>query len=188
MAGDPKCGNVEGIVQVGPDNSDCAGLLYVRMMGAESNNYTFSTPKEFMPGDKNTTFTLKIVDPSKPAKAVVKAVSRSGKYLIRTYEYTPEELTFAPTSINFGTLPLGDKLCRMITLTNPSTTSPTTVMSLRIKLAQKEFTITPAGFPITIAPSSSKDVEVCATALEQRSVTVIDTVIAVLSCFEMPIS
>lgn len=188
MAGDPQCGNVKGLAQVGPTGSDCAGLLYVRMLGAESQNYKFATPKTFMPGDKETTFTLDVIDPTKPAKAVVKAVSRSGRYLTRTYEYTPEELTFAPTSINFGTLPLGDKQCRTITLTNPSATSPTTVMSLRIKLAQKEFTITPAGFPITIAPSSSKDVEVCATALEQKSVTVIDTVIAVLSCFEMPIS
>jgi hypothetical protein len=188
MSGDPQCGNVKGIAQVGPDGSDCAGLLYVRMMGAESNNYKFSTPKTFMPGDKLTTFTLDVVDPTKPAKAVVKAVSRSGRYLTRTYEYTPEELTFAPTSINFGTLPLGDKLCRTITLTNPSATSPTTVMSLRIKLAQKEFTISPAGFPITIPPNSSKDVEVCATALERKSVTVVDTVIAVLGCFEMPIS
>ncbi len=188
MAGDPKCGNVDGIVNVGPEKSDCAGLLYVRLMVTESNNYTFSTPAEFVPGDQNTTFKLVVKDPSKSAKAVVKAMSRSGKYIIRTYEYTPEQIVATPLSINFGTLGVGDKLCRMVTLSNPGTI-PATVTSIRIKLKQKEFTLsTSTVFPIIIPAGGSKEVEVCATALEQKSVTVIDTLIAELSCYEKPIT
>jgi hypothetical protein len=188
LAGDPQCGNVQGIVNVGPDKSDCAGLLYVRMLVGDSKNYTFSTPKEFVPGDQKTTFTLQVIDPSKPATAVVKAMSRSGKFVVRTYEYTPEQIIATPLSINFGTLGVNDKLCRMITLSNPGTI-PATVRELRIKLKQKEFVISSSTvFPIIIPAGGSKDVEVCATALEQKSVTVIDTVIAVLGCYEKPIT
>ncbi|MBS1537233.1 MAG: choice-of-anchor D domain-containing protein [Bacteroidetes bacterium] len=187
LTGDPQCGNIKGIATVGPLTSDCAGLLFVRAIG-ELKNYAFSTPKEFAAGDKSTTFTLDVIDPSKPATAVVKAMSRSGKFITRTYEYTPEQIIATPLSINFGTLGVGDNLCRTITLSNPGKVDAT-VRELRIKLKQKEFVIsTKTVFPIIIPAGGTKDVEVCATALEQKSVTVIDTVIAVLSCYEKPIT
>jgi len=187
LVGDPQCGNIKGIATVGPLTSDCAGLLFVRAVG-DLKNYVFSTPKDFVPGDKSTTFTLDVIDPSKPATAVIKAMSRSGKFIVRTYEYTPEQIIATPLTINFGTLGVGDKLCHTITLSNPGKVDAT-VKELRIKLKQKEFIISSSTvFPITIPAGGTKDVEVCATALEQKSVTVIDTVIAVLSCYEKPIT
>ncbi|MBI3259803.1 MAG: T9SS type A sorting domain-containing protein [Ignavibacteriae bacterium] len=187
LVGDPQCGNIKGIAKVGPETSECAGLLYVRLIG-KADNYAFSTPKEFVSGDKSTTFTLNVIDPSKPATAVIKAMSRSGRFLTRTYEYTPEQIIATPLSINYGTLGVGETLCRMITLSNPGKIAAT-VNELKIKLHQKEFVISTSNvFPIIIPPGSSKDVEVCATALEQKSVTIIDTVIAVLGCYEKPIT
>mgnify|MGYP000880018785 CR=1 FL=1 len=187
LVGDPKCGNINGIAKVGPGTSDCAGLLYVRLVG-KADNYAFSTPKEFVSGDKNTTFTLNVIDPSKPATAVIKAMSRSGKFIIRTYEYNPEQIIATPLSINYGTLGVGESLCRKITLSNPGKITAT-VNELKIKLHQKEFTISSSTvFPIIIPAGESREVEVCATALEQKSVTIIDTVIAVLGCYEKSIT
>lgn len=181
------CGNVKGLATALPDTSECAQIFSVRMVDDQSKNYTFRLDDSFVSGAKVAPYTLTVIDPRQPAIGVVKILSRSGRSITKTYNYIPEQLTATPTLINFGTIAAGDTLCRSITLTNPGSV-PVTVKSLRIKLAQKEFFIKPGNFPITIDPKSSASVEVCASAFEQKETTVIDSVLAELSCYDQPIA
>lgn len=175
------CGDVDGVAKALPDNSTCAGIFSVRVIG-DAENYNFELSPKFRSGDKRAPFTLKIIDMRKPATAVVRALTRSGKFLTRTYHYEPEQLTIAPTAYNFKTVAVGEKLCTNFTLTNPGTV-PTTIQSVRFKLNRQEFSITNAkDFPITLQPKESKVIEVCGTGMAP-GVNVYDSVMAQLSCY-----
>lgn len=175
------CGTVDAVAKALPETASCAGIFSVRMISDQSDNYELELNPKFRSGDKVATFKLKVIDMQKPATAVVRVVSRSGKYLMRTYTYEPEQITISPTMYDFKTVGVGDKLCTDFTLTNPGK-SPTTVQTLRLKFGEKEFTFTSSDFPLTLQPNESKVVQVCGTGITPGRSTK-DSIIAELTCY-----
>jgi hypothetical protein len=188
MAGDPKCGVIEGLASVLPENSDCAGLLNIRLDATKSSNFILSFPEEFEIGVKQAKFVLRVADMSKPATAVIRAVSRSGKYVERTYTYAPEELTANPVLINFGVVGVGDTSRRTITLTNPSKTTPVVIKNLKLKFKNQEFILPIAQLPMTIPPTESRDLEIAATSLMVKANLIVDSLVAELSCRDVSLA
>lgn len=180
------CGDVNAQVFSVPDSATCAGILSINFKSAESWNYDFST-SDFHSGDKTASYTLKVRNIDTSAKGVVIVMTRSGKILRKTYEYTPELISVNPKEIDFGMMKVGETICKTFTITNPGTTK-LTVKNLRLKYNKVEFAITTSGIlPIELEPLQTKDIEVCATAKVNQSVAVNDIVIADLSCYSKEI-
>ena len=106
------CGNVDGSAFSTPDTVDCAGIFNVVFKTdatENSGNYDFELNEDFETGDTEAYYTLNVVDPKEPADAVVQVITTSGKAMKMTYEYIPDEITFDPDYLNFGTLKIGDE-------------------------------------------------------------------------------
>lgn len=172
------CGDVKGEGKILPEGSEC-GSIY--MIYAESlSNYELVVDENFESGMQKAKFQVNVLDKRQPGKAVVRVVSRSGKYVEKTYEYTPDKIDWSPKSIDFGAIPIGSPSCKTITFTNLRTDAPVTVKDVRVKYYPGTFRFNPASF--TIDPGQSVNVEVCATTNDTREL--VDTVIAQLECFD----
>lgn len=176
------CGDVEGQAFAIPDTAECAGIFSVVFKASESDNYNFKKDQNFTSGDKTVSYTLKVIDVTKPAKGVVLVLTRSGKSITKVYEYIPEEIAANPTYINFGMLKLNQKVCKTFTISNPGKV-PMTVLELKLKSGVKDFEIDSKDIPLTLQPGESKEITVCATALSMYNKPVKDSIIAVLTCF-----
>ena len=181
------CGDANAQVFVTPPTADCAGLLNIKYKSSESTNYYFST-NQINVGDKNAQYFLNVIDIQKPANGIVTIVTRSGNILTKKYEYTPEQIVVQQDSIDFGLIRVGQKICKYISIFNP-TTIKITVKNLRLKHQKAEFSITTKDIlPIEIEPGMSKEIEVCATALVHQSIPISDSVIADLNCYSKNIA
>lgn len=175
------CGNVNGTVEVIHETDDYAGLHSIVLVKDQSFNYVLTTtPSPVELGSDKAEFTLTIIDPTKDAKGVINVIDRTGQVHTRTYEYTPERIIVDKTAINFGSMSIGAKDCRQLTLTNP-TAADVEVKNLKYKLGRQEFTMSSTAFPVTIAAGQSITVEVCGEALAAGSV--MDSIMAELSCY-----
>ena len=188
LSGDPNCGTINGKASVLPLESECASLLNVRLDAQQSSNVTLSFPNDFTMGMKEVDFTIQVKDLNKPATAVIRATTRSGKYVERTYTYFPEEITANPVLLNFGSVGVGDTSKATLTLTNPSKTTPTIVKNLKLKFKNQEFILPSASFPMTLAPQESKTIEIAATSLQVRSGVLVDSIVAELSCVDVSLA
>ncbi len=180
------CGNVDGeffSLDLDPDTT-CAAIFSINHK--EAVNYNFKLDDDFKSGDQTAKFTITIIDEKLPARIVVTAMTRSGKKLQKIYEYTPETIEADPVLVDFGLLPLNESDCQNITITNNSEV-PVTIKELKLKNNRPEFVITSIDLPLTLMPAETKLIEVCATSLSLTSVTIRDSIIAVLSCYEQPI-
>ncbi len=175
------CGNVDATAKSLPSDAACAGIFNIRMIDDQSDNYSFELSPKFRSGDKIATFKLNVIDKYKPAVAVVRVVSRSGKFLMRTYTYEPEQLIIAPTLYDFKTVGIGQTLTTKFTLTNPGKI-PVTVQTLKLKYGEKEFAFASNDFPLTLQPLESKIVEVTGTGITPGRNTK-DSIIAELTCY-----
>ena len=77
------CGDVEGEGKIVPENSSCGSIFAV--YPEELTNYTLEVDPEFNSGDKIVKYKLIVTDKTKDAMAVVRIVTRSGKYVEKTY-------------------------------------------------------------------------------------------------------
>jgi hypothetical protein len=186
------CGDVTGKVLVLPENADCAWIYNI--LPEYLDNYDFSTDPDFVPGaSKHAEFYLKIINPKKYAKGIVKIQTKSGKTQTITYEYWPEEIAFEPEKVDWGMLQEGDNICgKTFDIVNISKHVPVTVSDLYLKDSKPEFKINlnstehPVTLPFTLQPGERKTIEVCANAPVYKKETVRDFVIAELSCYEWP--
>jgi hypothetical protein len=184
-----SCGDVTGTVWVEPKDSSCAIIYNITMIEDSSDNYTFEAENFDPKTAKIAGFTLTVIDKSKPAKALVRASSRSGQLAFYRYEYYPEEIEVTPTYVNFGLLQLNEKKCVDLELKNPGRYPITvTVNDVKLKLQKAEFEIDVTGLPVTLAPGETANVEVCGTALVMDTQPVEDSVIVVMSCYEKPVA
>jgi len=188
ISGDPKCGIINGIANVLPPDQECAQLLNIRLDVQKSSNMKLTLPDDNVLGLKESTFMLSVVDMSKPAVGIIRATTRSGKFVERTYTYTPEELTADPLSINYGMVGVGDTVKQTITLTNPSKTQTTVIKDLKLKFKSKEFVLPTGIFPITLAPQGTRTIEIPATSLEVKAGIIVDSLIAVLECRDVSLT
>jgi hypothetical protein len=182
------CGNVTATFTAKDLQTDtlCAQLYSITNRSSVCENYKFDN-SNFQKGDKNCTFTLDVIDDSKPAHAEVIAMSRSGKKKTVVFDFKPETITTEPlTTLDFGVMQLGDSDCLVFTIKNNGDV-PATINKLKLKNNVPEFVIQTVDFPVTLAPGATKEVTVCATPSVISDLPVEDWVIAELTCYETEI-
>ncbi|MCS7302659.1 MAG: choice-of-anchor D domain-containing protein [Bacteroidota bacterium] len=177
------CGRVEGIARALPENADCAQMLSVELNPDVSTNYQLELQPEKDRNPREMHFTLVPIDQTKPAIAEVIATTRSGKYIVRRFEYMPELHTVSPAQIDFGALAIGSSLERVITITNTST-EPITITSISLKNNKAEFQITATSKPLptTLAPNERLDITIRATARQVSRQAVVEDVVVTFTC------
>ena len=173
------CGNVEGQGKILPEDSECGSIFGVYAQSLE--NYELEVDENFSSGDKKVNFIVRVLDPTKDANGTVRVVSRSGKFVEKTYTYVADRVEFSPQSLDFGTIPFSTTVCKEITFTNMRDDKPLTVSDLVAERFPGTFTFSPTNF--SIPPGGSQVIEVCATITEPS--LKIDTVIAELECFPL---
>lgn len=172
------CGDVEGTAtSIG--GVSCGSIFAI--YGDELTNYSLYVDEDALSDRlKTVQFSLKVLDKTQDASATVTCVTRSGKFVQKTYTYVADKITWTPKTIDFGTIAFNTPVCRVFTISNP-TANPVTVKNVRVS-NQLVFTCTPSG-PFVIQPNGSLDVTACATI--NSSPEVVDTVVVELSCFEL---
>lgn len=177
------CGDVEGEGKILPENSACGSIFAVY---AESmTNYELIVDENFMSGDKTAKFTVKVLDKKQDATATIRVVSRSGKWVEKTYTYIADKIAFDPASIQFGAIAMNTPVTKQMTITNLSPDRPVTVTKMRMKSFPANFLLDPPA-PFVLDPLEVKTINI--TAMINSSATLIDTVIASLECFDVNLS
>ncbi len=188
LNGEMICGTVNGEARILPDTSTCGALFSINMDESQSFNFDFKLDENFESGLKVGKFSITPKDVTKDAKAVVTAVSRSGKEVTKVFEYFAEKISVTPTEIDYGALALNQEDCtKKIVVTNTAKV-PTTIKSLKLRKGVVEFTIKHGQLPITLQPGEKYEIEVCALAKSEIKTTVTDWVDAELSCFPQPLT
>ncbi len=172
------CGNVIGEGKIQPDDSPCGSIFGVYADALV--NYEFVEDPEFNPGDKSIRFWLNVQDKTKDASGTVRVVSRSGKFVEKTYTYIADKIDWDPKKIDFGVIPFRTPFCQDLRIKNLSTDREVTVEEVRAKYFPNVYSFSPTSF--TIPPSGEQVVQICAVIEDTREK--LDTVIVKLECFE----
>lgn len=177
-----NCGNVTGTATIVHEpNAEYAGFHSIYLDLVKSTNYKLGTkPSPVTPGSDKADFTLTVIDPSKDAKAVVVFADRTGSAIIKTFEYTAKRVEGSVTVMDFGLLPVGQKNCLQIEISNPLSV-PVSISSLELKLRSAEFTWDASQFPMTLNAGEKRSVQVCGQSITGR--LAIDTLVAKLDCY-----
>ena len=162
-----ECGKVQGTVRfISRKGSTPVGLLNISLDNNQSSNYIL-VPSTTAEGSSTVDFTLTVDDPSIDAHAVVIVMDRTLQVVTRSYHYTAEKITVAPTAVAFGTLAIGVEKCREVKFTNP-TTKPLEVRSIELVDGAGEFTLTSLpAFPLVLPPGQSVSINACGKATSE---------------------
>lgn len=173
------CGDVKAEGKILPENTSCGSIFAV--YPEELNNYELIVDEEFTSGDKKVTFEVKVLDKTKDATATVRVVSRSGKYIEKTYTYIADKISWTPSKLEFGTIPFNTPTSMTFTIKNEKTDRPVNIRKIRVMGGDQVFLTNPTG-PITLGPSESREITV--TAQIKTAPLVVDTVICELDCYD----
>ncbi len=89
-----------------------------------SYNYIFSN-NDFMPGDDRTVkWSLKTINPSQDAHAVITFADRAGNDTTIVIDYWAIKLSITPSNVYYGNLKIGDQVTKTFVIKNESKTSP----------------------------------------------------------------
>lgn len=172
------CGNVTAEGKILPENSPCGSIFGV--YAEDLVNYELVEDPEFNPGDKTVKFWLNVLDPKKDASGKVRVVSRSGKFVEKTYTYIADKFDYDPKKIDFGTIPFQTPVCKEVRITNLRTDAPLDVKEVKVKYFPNVYKFTPSTF--VIPPGGSQIVTVCATITDTREK--LDTMVVKVGCYE----
>lgn len=172
------CGDVIGKGQTLPEKTTCGSIFAV--YPEDLNNYELFVDEEFSSGDKVVNFEVKVLDKTKDATATIKVVSRSGKFVEKTYTYLADKISWTPNKLDFGTIAYNTPSTMTFTIKNLSVDRPAPVKSIRVMGGTNVFTVDPAG-PFTLAPQEVRTINVTATI--KTSPEVVDTVLVELACY-----
>lgn len=172
------CGNVTAEGKILPENSPCGSIFGV--YAEDLVNYELVEDPEFNPGDKTVKFWVNVLDPKKDASGKIRVVSRSGKYVEKTYTYVADKFDYDPKKIDFGTIPFKTPVCKEVRITNLRTDAPLDVKEVKVKYFPNVYKFTPSTF--VIPPGGSQIVTVCATITDTREK--LDTMVVKLGCYE----
>lgn len=186
------CANVVGKADVFPKNADCAFLFNI--LPSELDNYDFALDVNFKPGQsREALYYLNVIDIRKPAHGRIKFQAKSGKTIIREFDYFPELVEVTPKLVDFGLLQDQQNVCGMTFKVTNVGEVQAEVKKLKLKKGGVEFTIKensalyPVTFPFVLQKGDSRTIEACAFAPVMTDKTVWDSVIAELSCYETPL-
>jgi hypothetical protein len=185
-----ECGIWDGAahaVDLQADTS-CAGIFSVIFRYSQSENVVWTPDQDFKRGDKDFTFHIEADDPSKRAVARITFMTYSGFQVEKEYIYEPEVIEADPSYIDFGLLKVGDVAEETFVLRNPGTV-PVTVFDLFLKKGEKEYTLNVLNveFPLTLEPEQEQEIVVQAAPDEEIETSILDYVIAKLTCYEREI-
>lgn len=172
------CGNVTAVGKILPENSTCGSIFGVYT--EDLVNYKLVEDEAFNPGDKSVNFWLNVIDPKKDASGKVHVVTRSGKFVEKTYTYTADKFDFDPKKIDFGVIPFKTPVCKEIRITNLRTDAPLDIKEVKAKYFPNVYKFTPTA--TVIPPGGSTMITVCATITDTREK--LDTMIVKLGCYE----
>ncbi|MCX6140283.1 MAG: T9SS type A sorting domain-containing protein [Candidatus Kapabacteria bacterium] len=173
------CGDVLGKGKILPENTTCGSIFAV--YAEDLNNYELVVDEDFSSGDRNVSFTVKVLDKTKDATATVKVVSRSGKFVEKTYTYVADKISWTPSKLDFGTIAFNTPSTLTFTIKNEKTDRPVLIRKIKVMSYDQVFVCNPSG-PINLAPSESREISVTATI--QTAPLVVDTVIVELACYD----
>jgi len=170
------CGDVDGKVKILPENSSCA--QFYAFIVEDENNFALEADMDNLTEYTVFPFKLNVVDKKQPAFARIRVITRSGNWIEKEFTYSGIDMEFNPKEVNFGTRPIGEKVCSTVVVVNKQQT-PITLTDL--KFGKANFTVTPNT--LTLGPNESKEVVVCGTALSE--VTTTDTLLANINCVDL---
>jgi|GEM_PF-425510 len=173
------CGDVIGNGKTLPENSSCSSIFAV--YAEDLNNYELIVDDAFNSGDKTVNFEVKVLDKTKDATATVKVITRSGKFVEKTYTYVADKISWTPNKLDFGTIAFNTPSTLTYAIKNLSMDRTITVRKVRIMGGANVFTVDPAG-PFPLAPQEVRTISVTATI--QTAPEVIDTVLVELACYD----
>ncbi|MBL0333569.1 MAG: choice-of-anchor D domain-containing protein [Chlorobi bacterium] len=112
-------GNYEATTTDLPDDSKIRSNISTIDLDPDATyNYSI-TVADFIPGtDREVKYSLKVIDLSQNAQAVVIISDQAGNYTIDTIQYNAFNVTITPSPVNFGTLFPGVKVVKKLTITN----------------------------------------------------------------------
>lgn len=139
-----ECGEVRdgaGFVADMPEAEESrANLGAVYFFADESDNYIFEHEK-FTPGvSRGTSWSLKLEDRSKKARATINFTDANGSDTTIFIEYFPEKVNLAPAAWRFGNLVIGDSAFKILSLVNESE-NPVCIEKIYLKSIDKYFLI-----------------------------------------------
>lgn len=172
------CGDVKGEGKILPENTSCGSIFAV--YPEDLNNYELIVDEEFSSGDKKVSYIVKVLDKTKDAVATVRVVSRSGKFVEKTYTYIADKISWTPSKLDFGTIPFNTPTSLTFTIKNDKSDRPVNIRKIRVLGGDQIFLTNPAG-PITLGPSESREITV--TAQIKTAPLVVDTVLCELDCY-----
>lgn len=172
------CGDVKAEGKILPENTSCGSIFAV--YPEDLNNYELIVDEEFSSGDKKVSYVVKVLDKTKDAVATVRVVSRSGKFVEKTYTYIADKISWTPSKLDFGTIPFNTPTSLTFTVKNDKSDRPVNIRKIRVLGGDQIFLTNPAG-PITLGPSESREITV--TAQIKTAPLVVDTVLCELDCY-----
>jgi hypothetical protein len=172
------CGNVYISCSSQSSEANCAGIADV--LPIQLTNYELVLDTNFVELDSSVTCSLNVVTRSLKATATVRIVSKSGRYVERTYDFTPDTIEVESLHYSFGARPLGDSVCTTIVVSNPWA-HYIVVRGVRMKSLVGPFSATTSS---TVIPArGSIEVDICGVVRERRAYE--DTLVVVLECREV---
>ncbi len=178
-----ECGSVRGKATVVSNAAECGTLFSISVKNA--SNYRLIIDGSFTSGDREGSFQLIVVDPTKDALVTLVVTSRSGRFVERTYSYRADSLQWTPTSIDFGTVTIGVPATKDLTITNKRSDQPLVIKRIYPRSASTVFTCSPSG-PITLGPLESRVISI--TALLTNNSTAVDSIVCELACSTIPLA
>ncbi len=186
-----KCdGSVEdGMVTDYPDDDASRsnlGLIYMDLDSSTNYEFNYDTKHELIVGTTRTTdWNLKVIDPSKDARAFLVFIDRAGNDSIVVVEYKAFNLTIDPSDyLNYGLMKRDSIQTLTIKLTNTGPT-PLKITKLALKNQNQGFTIDKSiVIPIDLLPNGTKDVKISFTNIPDGLYE--DQIIIGNECVEFP--
>jgi hypothetical protein len=172
-----SCGDVQAVGQILPDGIACGSAFGV--YAEDVNNYGLVVDSNFSSGDQKVDFFVYVFDKTQDASSIIRVVTRSGKYVEKTYTYVADKIDWDPNSLNWGEIPLNTPVSKEFTITNLVPDRPVTLQRLVAKYHPTTYSFSPSNF--TIPPGGSQKVTVTANVQSPREK--LDTLIAELECF-----
>ena len=185
VPGELVCGDVKAKGQILPLNSTCGSLFAIY---AEAlNNYELIVDEEFSSGDMVGNFEVNVLNKEEDATATILVVSRSGNVVEKTYTYLADKISFTPESVDWGAIAIGTPVpnAQEIKVKN-LTNRPVNLQNIKAKSKPGVFKVISPAFPFMLAPNAEITLSVTATITSTQEQ--IDTLVAVLDCYEKNLS
>lgn len=172
-----KCGDIDGngILAV-PSEATCGSFYQVYPV--EINNYGFVVDTANS-NDRSTKFSLIVQDKNQGAMATIRLLARSGKYLERTYVYSPQQIIPSERIIDFRNLSVNVPYTKSVVIKSQDSQQTVRIAKLSFPVHAGVFSCKP-DTGIILSPGDSTVVEI--TANVPVGEVVIDTMVAELEC------